>query len=393
MKNKKLIKSIKSDVKKQIEFDIKNSIVKELKNSSNKQIKKLRKQILAEVKEEMFGYDKSKSNKIKENLPLNVESETTEKVETNEGVLDYRGFKFNRKRMSSLVVGNQKPTTSTTRSFEGDLKNVINKSADKHSITSSPDYNMMQMLPTQAGNFTEKNGETTFPMGTPTPPKIPSMEDIFKSMSSSSSFGKSLVKCPIQDLTDEKKDEISFFIKKLKDEVSKLRKDEKNIKYRKKFDNTYFFEFERKADFDLKFNIELNLNTYGADIKTFEFKIDDFRFDKRQFELIDIIIVLDIVGFNINGYINEIKYINEIDMEHISTPTTKVMVNKKSTSKKMGIEKIILDSKIVKLLKENEISNLGQLLSVDDLTSLKGIGTKTINRINEYLKSNTYGVL
>ena len=393
MKNKNLIKSIKSDVKKQIQSDIKNSVVKEIYGSSKKEMKKLRKQIALEVQRDLFG-KKIKSKKTAETTEV-----TKELIEKNTRLKDLYSLDFDSKKMGALATGQVDRVKSPSDKLPEALREALNRGRNRVNNNFSPypmdaDELAMLTLPTQAGNFTESNGKTTFPMGAP---ETLSMEDMLKNISTSSFFGRSLVKVPTQDLSEEKKEEIAFFIRKLKGEVSKLRKDEKNIKYRKKVEGIYSFEFERKANFDLKFNIELNLSTYRAEVNAFEFKIDDFRFDKRQFELIDIIIVLDLVGFNIFGFINEIKYINEIDMEQVSTPTTKVMTKKaasrKPTPNTMEIDKIIFNAKIIKLLKENEISNLGQLMSVEDLTSLKGIGAKTAESINEYLKSNTYGVL
>lgn len=397
MKNKKLIKNIKSDVKKQIESDIKNSIVKELKNSSNKQIKKLRKQILAEVKEEMFGVSKKQTNNEVKNI---VETEVE-----NTRLKELYGIDFDKKRMGALVTGQLDKVKNSSDKLPESLRELLNREKNQTHINANPynkttDDRMMEMLPTQGGNYSSAEPSLFFPNRPPNLDKEilnsrPNIEDMMRKMSESS-FGKTMVKVPSTELTSEKKEELTFFLGKLKEGVSKLREDEKNIDYRKKTNGLYSFSFDRKANFDLKFDIDLNMNTYEAKVQLFDFKIDGLKFDKKSVELLDIVEVLDMSGMNLNKYINEINGINEIDIDSVKIPTTKVVKvegKPKPTSKRLGIDKFIEDEKIVSLLNKNEISNLGQLLSVDDLTSLKGVGTKTVEKINKYLKSNIHGVL
>jgi hypothetical protein len=393
-KTNKLIKSIKAGVKKQIEADIKNSVVKQLQSSSKKELKKLKKQILREIQEDMF----SSLVKTKKQKKTKVRVAPEEKVESNKGTLEYKGFKFDREKMSSLVTGKKKPTDEAYPSpkssdkLPGALKEVLNKGRKNNNIeVKTQDDVMMSMLPTQAGNYTTKNGVTQFPLGMPfgRPASSPSTEDFIGKFLKSQNKKTALTKKPTPELTPEKKEELTFFIGKLKEGVSKLKDNEKNIDYRKKGENNYNFSFERKADFDLKFDLNLDMKTYCTSVDLFEFRVDGFKFDKKFIELFDAVEVLDLVGFNMNSYINEINGINEtdtvkgIDMKRAKTPTS---VKKKTIRSNTKIENIIDDSKLVGVLAKNDISNYGQLKKVDDLTSLRGVGAKTAERINEYLK-------
>ena len=390
MKNKNLIKSIKSDVKKQIQSDIKNSVVKEIYGSSKKEMKKLRKQILSEVQRDLFG-KQNKSKKTTETTEI-----TKELIEKNTRLKDLYGFDFDSKKMGALVTGdkekikelglNGKPSSLLNEALKSSIKKEKNKMTNNIG-----DDSIMSMFPTQSGQFTHPNGNVTYPMGMPSFPKPINVDDILRNINkTNNSIGTKMVKVPTPELTEEKKEEITLFIGKLKLGVSKLREDEKNINYRKKYDNTYTFSFERKADFDLKFDLDLNMNTYRADIVVFEFKIDGFKFDKKLLETIDIVKVLDLVGFNMNGYIDEISGVNSIDIDRAQTPTTKV---KKTISARTKVENLINDPKLINLLTKNEITNYGQLMKVEDLTSLNGIGAKTAEKINEQIKSYKDGIL
>lgn len=383
MKKKNLINSIKSDVKKQIQSDIKNSVVKEIYGSSKKEIKKLRKQVLAEVQKDLFGTNKSE----KEIKPVQ------ELSEKNTRLKDLYGFDFDAKKMGALASGdkgkiqelglNKTPLSAVLKEA---LKPSIKKEVDKMTSTHEDD-SIMSLLPIQSGQFTHNNGDVTYPLGIPTPPKPVDIDELIRNINRNrnDSFSTSMVKVPVPELTNEKKEEITLFIGKLKKEVSKLRNDEKNINYRKKYGNTYTFSFERKADFDLKFDLDLDMNTYGAMINTFEFKIDGFKFDKKLVETIDIVKVLDLAGFNMNGYINEICGVNSIDIDNVKIPTT---IQKKTISSRTKIENLINDPKLVSLLTKNDIVNYGQLTKVEDLTSLSGIGSKTAEKIWNLIKNN-----
>jgi hypothetical protein len=395
-KTNKLIKNIKAGVKKQIEADIKDSVVKQFQSSSKKELKKLKKQILREVQEDMFSSLVTKKTKKPKKKKTNVAPE--EKVESNKGTFEYKGFKFEREKMCSLVTGKKKPTDEKYPSpkpsdkLPGVLKEALNKDKKNNNIKiKTQDDIMMEMRPTQAGNYTT-NGTTQFPLGMPfgRPAASPSAEDFIGKFLKSQKEKTALTKKPAPELTPEKKEELTFFIGKLKEGVSKLKNNEKNIDYRKKGENNYNFSFERKADFDLKFDLNLDMKTYCTSVDLFEFRVDGFRFDKKFIELFDIVEVLDLVGFNMNNHINGINGINEadtikgIDMKRAKTPTA---IKKKTIRSNTKIENIIDDSKLVGVLAKNDISNYGQLKKVDDLTSLKGVGAKTADRINEYLKS------
>lgn len=380
MKNKKLIKSIKADVKKQIKADITASVVKDIFSSSKKELKKLKKQIANETYKELFG-TKSKSKKGSE----------TKKENTR--LQELYGLNFDSAKMGAMVTGdknkikevnsgkNNKQPKAVQDFLNEELGNKITAEKAKANRnvsypSMSMDDNIMSILPTQSGSFRAPGGDVTFPMGVPTPPKaFDPLESLLR---------KKIVKVPSKDLSEERKEEIALFISKLKGCVSKLRKDEKNIKYRKKIDDVYRFSFERKADFDLKFDIDLNIANMSAVVDVFEFKVEDFKFGKRNVSLLDMVKILDLVGFNINGYIHEITSVNSIDIEKVSTPTT---VKKKTISARTRVETFIKDPKIVAVLKKNGISNYSQLMSNEDLTDIKGIGQKTASKIFEYINN------
>jgi endonuclease III-like uncharacterized protein len=122
----------------------------------------------------------------------------------------------------------------------------------------------------------------------------------------------------------------------------------------------------------------------SAVIDVFEFKVDKFKFDKKIVSLLDMVKILDLVGFNINGYVHEITSVNSIDIEKVSTPTT---VKKKVISARTKVETFIKDAKIVSILKKNGISNYSQLMKNEDLTEIKGIGQKTASKIFEYINN------
>ena len=49
------------------------------------------------------------------------------------------------------------------------------------------------------------------------------------------------------------------------------------------------------------------------------------------------------------------------------------------------LSNFIFDKKIIKVLNSNDINTYGQLKRIEDLTSLKGVGAKTIEKINKYI--------
>jgi len=401
MKNKKLIKSIKLDVKKQIESDIKNSIVKELKNSSNKQIKKLRKQILAEVKEEMFGVSIGDSQNINETSNKKIKDILETKILAGIPVSKEDREKFGIERGTlSDIKRDEDFNISTT--YESTLDNLKKGVIDKKSIEKNRSLSDKISDLKSGANKEDVHRILLNKKEESTPPLEKKYTQGFNVIPGSQIIlNKNLDKIPFESipnivLSPNKKEELTFFLGKLKDGVSKLREDEKNIDYRKKRSGLYSFSFERRANFDLKFEIDLNMNTYEARVQLFDFKIDGLKFDKKSVELLDIVAVLDMSGMNLNKYINEINGINEIDIDKVKTPTAitvKINSNPRPSSKRLGIAKFIEDEKIISLLKNNEVLNLGQILAIEDLTSLKGVGEKTAKKIKKYLKSNTHGVL
>lgn len=395
MKNKKLIRSIKEDVKNQIQSDIKDSVVKELYGSSRKQIKKLKRQVLSEIQEELFGRKQpSKSDTIEslrrqlallEDSTNNKENSTdivdTIDVITEKKPFEHGRFKLDVDRMSSLVTGIKKEEEYKLKELTEIEKKDLEKMHKLIGVTKHDKFN----IPTAVTDSFRKATDFTFKnpldfVSTPSyglTPNKKTFEELMKNL------GAHKVEVPkITELTEEKKQEITLFIGKLKKGVSKLKKNERNIQYRKKFDNTYVFSFERKADFDLKFELDINMNTYRAEVNVFEFNVDGFKFDKKLIQLFDIVEILDLVGFNMNGYINEINGINVIDMEKLEAPKAN---EKKQIRSNTKLEKLINDPKLVILLANNDISNYGQLMKVESLTSLKGIGAKTADKITKEL--------
>lgn len=381
MKNNKMIKNIKKDVKKQIEADIRKSVTKQISKDYKKDIKKLRKQILKEIQEDMFGVS---VEQITKEVTTDVAGD---KTPSNEGTFNYKGFKFDRSRMSSLVTAEPVAIPETPGAYDHspppfESRRIKNKKKRGNVTVKAQDDLYMAMLPTQDGNFTNSKGKETFPMGIPTIPSFSASDFISKFAKSQTPITPSKEETN-KPLSEEKKEEIGFFMGKLKKGVSGLKDNEKNIDYRKDGDNSYTFEFERKADFDLKFKLTLDMKTYRVNINFFEFKVDGFKFDKNFVEILDIVQVLDLAGFNTYSYIDEVNGINTIDIEEVKTPTA---IKKKTFRSNTKIKNIIDNEKIVNILLNNDIVNYGQLNRVEDLTSLKGVGAKTIEKIKEYLK-------
>jgi hypothetical protein len=315
------------------------------------------------------------------------------KADVNTRLQELYGLNFDSAKMGAMVTGdkdkikevnsgkkNKQPKPVQDFLNEELGKKMTAEKAKANRNVSYPsmsmDDNIMSILPTQSGSFRTPGGDVTFPMGVPTPPKaFDPLESLLR---------KKIVKVSSKELSEERKEEVVLFVGKLKSCVSKLRKDEKNIIYRNKFDNTYRFSFERKADFDLKFEIDLDITNMSAIIDVFEFKVDKFKFDKKIIGLLDMVKILDLVGFNINGYVHEITSVNSIDIDKVSTPTT---VKKKVISARTKVETFIKDAKIVSILKKNGISNYSQLMKNEDLTDIKGIGQKTASKIFEYINN------
>lgn len=423
MENKKLIKAIKKSAIKQFEDDLKKSIIKELyAGSSKKQIKKIRKQILREMQEELFGkLDNQKealpsefihTNTVDENQLTQTSIEAPEELKEQESdstytpgrIFEYRGFRFDVDKMSDIVTGRKseknisKPGVEMTEAIQRlsastspikkerddrtdrisdikkgvikeDIKNMVSKELSKDIF--SPTY--------------EYNPDLNIKMGTSNlsiTPELQSMNMV--------PFSKNFVKTDLEKITPSQKEEISFFIGKLKAGIDSLEKGEKNIFYRSKKDNVYTFAYEKtkydKNDFSFKFNLDLNMNTYGAKINTFEFNVDGFNFDKGFVEILDIIEVLELVGFGLMKYIDEINEINDTAAEKKESIKTNLVNNVETIRANAKLAEFIFDEKILRVLQSNDINTYGQLQKIEDLTSLKGIGTKTAEKIQEYTK-------
>lgn len=388
MKKQKLINSIKKNAQRQIEAEIQASVVKEMYGASKKEIKKLKKQILKELQTEMFAEKKSsKIRKKKKNKGLtstfvhtNLEDITTIKEEvenpketkevketikkTRSKVFEYRGFKFDVDRMSSIVTGKSiKEEEVKSPKLTKSKKKEIN---DMHKLIGirSHDHNN---IPT------------------------PFLKSIASSVSYTTPFvGKTIVKSTFEEISEEKKEEITFFIEKLKKGIDKLKNSQKSINYRKKKDNIYTFSFSKHKDgvddFSFNFNLDLNIYTLGAEINKFEFDIDGFKFDKGFVEILDMIAVLDTAGMSLRKYIDEISEINTSASEYKAAIKENLKNNVKAIRANAELESVIFDQRILNILKSNDIKTYGQLKKIEELTSLKGVGAKTAEKIDEIIK-------
>jgi hypothetical protein len=437
MENKKLIKTIKKRALKQFENDLKDSVLKELYGSaSKKQIKKIRKQILREMQEELFGTKDVLKTKEKEEVsspefihtntvdindfdtkPSEESKEQEQEQETpvhEPGkIFEYKGFKFDVDRMSAIVTGkkvnkvisepgvertdeakeHQKSRLgqinnlfSISREVEppsnkygiedriAEVKNGTNKESIKKLISKQVSSNTFPTTPKSIQGFKFKIG-----------PGIPGLNSMNMVPSS-----RNFVKTELEKITPAQKEEISFFVGKLKEGVDSLGKGEKNIMYRKKRDDVYTFSFDKdklnKDDFSFKFELDLNMYTYGAKINTFSFNIDGFNFDKGFVEILDIIEVLEAVGINLMKYIDEINDINDTAADRKSKIKENLKNNAEAIRANTKLAKFIFDQRILRVLQSNDINTYGQLKKIEDLTSLKGVGAKTVEYIEQQIK-------
>jgi len=428
MENKKLIKKIKKKAFKQFELDLKVSVLKELYgNESKKQIKKIRKQILREMQEELFGTQKALKTTEKEEtsepgfihtntvdiseFDTNSSEESKEQEEQDEQALshesgktfEYGGFKFDVDRMSSIVTGKRldkviskpgiertgKPSkelmlhTSIPTSNLSKKREIEDRIADIKSGTNSDIKDeFLKRISTKAPETSSPDIKYT--QGFNLEPRTP-----LSSMNTVPSL-KEYIKSDLGKITPARKEEISFFIGKLKEGIDNLKKGEKNIFYRKKEDDVYTFSFEKpkydKNDFSFKFNLDLNMNTYGAKINTFDFNIDGFNFDKGFVEILDIVKVLESAGFNLMTYIKEINEINSTSAEIKESIKTNLVNNSEAIRANTKLANFIFDDRILRVLQSNDINTYGQLQKIEDLTSLKGIGAKTSEKIKNFIK-------
>lgn len=425
MNNKKLIKSLKKSVINQIESDIKKSVIKDFyKNTSKEQLEELKNQIISEVQESFFGVEKEDEKESETNqtytpieIPqgLGIKSESSESHKDLESesvkidapsIHEHLGFKFDTERMSSIVTGKARTETPKRPGFDDsegkgvervDSPNTDNYLTDKFKkLSGFPPFMHTENLSDEVkdrnsemltrlkeiknGGLKEqikKSDNNSIPrMGSaPLFPPVPQTKDFVK-------YGARI--------TPGSKEDLTFFLGKLKDGISKLGKGERNINYRRSKDNIYRLSFDRAIasdadDFSLGFQIDLNIDTLEAKVLDFKFSVDGFNFDSSFFDLIEIVDVLNLVGMNIVKYVDEIKEINdeaestkEQIKENIKTNIQEIRANEE-------LSNFIFDKKIIKVLNSNDINTYGQLKRIEDLTSLKGVGAKTIEKINKYI--------
>ena len=429
MENKKLIKSIRKKVVKQFKNDLKNSVLKELyEGMSKKEIKSLKKQILKDAQSDIFGSlgvleqeieqatsPESLDEKIiKNDIPV-IEPEISEEIskiseivekaiddKSRSNVYEHLGFKFDSNRMSSLVTGK-------TRGTKGIFKEGgVERTNDKKSIVQNtfPLYPNSWLNPSpnlesakkvvdeiKSGNhkdFIKKSIEkVTPPVDGFTPIPLSTSAALIRNKQiarpSYVPSTRNLIKYD-ERLTPSEKEDLAFFIEKLKLGISKLGKGQKNINYRHSSGDIYAFSYSKSEvgseGFTLSFDVDLNIKTLRATIKDFRFNIDGFKFDSHFFETIDIVRVLDFVGMNISNYVNEISGINSTESK------TEISPSKKSKYKSdTKIESIIKDARIISILHKNDIVKYEDLLKFNsDYTTIKGIGEKNAKKIKQYIK-------
>ena len=371
--NKKIVKKIKNKVIKDLENQIKNDIIKNLNSGDSKNyIKKLKKKIQKEVEEEMFGnfynQDFTHTNDALEGVNSidnsnQKKSDNDLKSSEQKNNYEYKGFDFDPKRMGFLVTENPKALfgAESISNYKNQIENPYEDGKLSDEQKSTIKDILKNKKENQLNNFFPKN----------TNPKI-STVPIFSSQ-------------PYEKyLTPSKKEDLTFFIGKLKDGIDKLGKGERGVSYRKMFDNVYKFSFQKlktsDTQFQLKFNFDLNIKTHEAKVYDFEFEIDGFKFDKSYLELIDIVKIFDLIGVNLIDSINDIKSIN--NTVDVGEQSLKRECKPRSVE---NISEFIPDKRIVKILQKNDINTISQLNKINELTSIKGVGSKTANKIINYL--------
>lgn len=431
MKNKNLIKKIKKSVINQFEADLKNSVLKELYgNASKKELKKLKKQILKEVQKDLFGsQSKSREESLKNQLDMLSDSVDTMQKEIKEAPVveepkveektthNYRGFEFDVRRMSEMVTGKKRPDVPYIPQ-EGERAQDISEAFIKDDAKKKMSSEIKNPVPPEITKPTPEFYDNELKKINEIKPrqvekeKIDMLKDILKhSKTINSTINKPGFNVPTPTTitnipgrsyglkTPSQKEDLIFFIGKLKEGVSKLSKGEKNINYRLRKDDRYIFDYSRyksdSNDFTLNFSIELNVNTGAAKIENFYFEIDRFTFDASFFEVLDVVKVLDLIGFNINKYVNEItqisgrytkktgpgsEYSESINHDEIKKPTIKPS---RVLDKGVKLSDIIDDKRLLRLLRYNDVVTYGDYQRVEDLTSLKGIGSKTAEKISD----------
>jgi endonuclease III len=103
-------------------------------------------------------------------------------------------------------------------------------------------------------------------------------------------------------------------------------------------------------------------------------------------EILDIIKVLEAVGFSLMKYIDEINEINDTAAERKESIKANLTNNIEAIKANTKLADFIFNDRILRVLQSNDINTYGQLKKIEDLTSLKGVGTKTAEKIEQYTK-------
>jgi DNA uptake protein ComE-like DNA-binding protein len=461
MGKQKLIDSIKKNAQRQIESEIQASVVKEMYGTSKKAIKKLKKQILKELQQDMFAIDskkkskKSKTSEVKETYvhtnTVDVEEiakDSPKKEETKKEelpgnlpyvpgrIFEYGGFKFDVDKMSRFVIGKNKEDINVVKKKTKTPLDQINElyegkvapKTDAKKDSTSPNLikgvqpgveDLINKIKSGSNkDFINKHISKPAPAtGSP----ISSFTQGFNlrpgiSFPTVVPATKNLIKTTAPKLTPARKEEVEFFVGKLKEGIDNLGKGEKNINYRKKVlsqkanispnSEIYVFTYEKLMksadDFSLSFELDFDIYTYGANVVRFDFNIGGLKFDNSFVEVLDIAKVLDAVGMNLSSYIEEIEEINNSTpknkkgiLERGADKFTHQLLIKKEEPKifvirpNTKVETFIDDTKIVKTLNNNEIFKMKDLKRYEDFSEIKGIGEKSAKKItdsiNDYL--------
>lgn len=418
MENKKLAKKLKKKVIKQFNNDLKKSILKDLyKGISKEEIDRLKSEVLKEVKEELFVKIENSDKTAFDVMPLtakdlstdavNLSEESTiqesskEELKTDESKTDntfhdlpseevidapkiheHMGFKFDTIRMGEIVTQKTR-RNPVDRNFKENVEGGV-KRADRQDNIDKENSQKLAGINTFIPHHNQKlikniedikNGE---------------YRNVIKNVINNPNLNNSkshffiprthsIIKYD-ERLTPSTKEDLVFFIEKLKKGISKLGMGQRNINYRNSAGNIYVFTYNKDEmgpeEFTLNFNIELNVVTLSTEIKDFRFNIDGFKFDSTFFNTIEIVKVLDELGFNISKYVKEISDFNSETSD-----------KKETTNTIESLDEIIKDSRLVATLKKNEITNVDELLKFqNDYTVIKGIGKKTAQKIKKYLR-------
>ena len=89
---------------------------------------------------------------------------------------------------------------------------------------------------------------------------------------------------------------------------------------------------------------------------------------------------------SLRRYIDEISEINASAEKYKAAIKENLKNNVEAIRANTKLGYFIFDQRILRVLKNNDIKTYGQLKKIEDLTALKGIGEKTADKIDEYLK-------